>query len=142
MDNGSGNDKSDTQVGQPQGGELRETSESGQAPGFTRRTFSKTSVTGAGVLLTLSNSAAWGTMSMDGDKTKKGKKGKKGKEICVSTMMLESFHIASSFKRHKKDKKFRKFMSLVDMDGNPLPGYEITVEGRLTCIRKVGSGHY
>ena len=128
----SGTDKTDAQAG-PGGKELAP-QDSTVPSGPTRRTFSRATLAGSGVLLTLGNRSAWGTFDdwllMD----KKGKKGKKGKKVCVSTMMLESFQMSSHFKKHKDDPKLIKFMSLLDYNGNPPPGYTVIHEGRETSL--------
>lgn len=153
MKDWSDNDKSDTgsaadriadsaQVGNTDG--VSEASGSG----VSRRTFSRSSLAGAGVLLTLANSAAWGGRNDNnngwlplGKKGKgKGKKGgKKGEKICVSTAILESFHTASHFDHHKKNKKFKHFATHVDWDLIPDDPYKSVTRGTTTCL--IGPKH-
>lgn len=140
MDNRSDNDKSEitaTAFDAPEQGR----SEGSVASGVSRRTFSRSSLAGAGVLLTLANGAAWAghygdddTWGWKGKGDKKGGYGKKGGKVCVSTMILESFQTASHFDHHRDNKKFEKYMSMVDSDMNPLPGYDTLEVGRETCI--------
>ena len=126
MDHGSGNDNSDL----PEGVNTQQDASAGNdAVGVSRRTFSRSSLAGAGVLLTLGNGAAWsqtgGGLFCGKKGTKcKGDKGDKGDKVkvCVSTMILESFQTASHFDHHADDKKFIKYLKYVDINMDPLPG--------------------
>lgn len=132
MENGSGKDKPNAEVTEQAGQDV-------VGPmGSTRRTFSRSALTGSAVLLTLGNSSAWtsGWIDFGG---KKGKKGGGDEKVCVSSMILESFVLSSHFEHHKKDAKFNHYMSHVDYNGNPEDGYTVSVVGRDACM--IGPKH-